>query len=1064
VKGALAWAIRNPVFANLLTVVLLVSGFFALNSLVRELFPDFSFDTVSVTVPYPGAAPAEIERSITTRIEEAVRGTSGVRKIESTSSEGVAQVRVEIDSGQVDPRDALVDIRNEVNSITRFPEEAEEPVTDLAMRRSEVATLAVKGNLAEDTLAVLVRELEDELLLLPEISEVNVAGVRVREIAVEVDEAALQSFGLSFDDVAQALRRQSLDLPLGLLRSDREEQLLRVEGLKDRGLDLEGLTIKSSTDGVRIRLDQVAKVVDGFGETKRLVRLDGQRAATIQLLRTNDQDTIKAVEAVKVWMAQKSATLPEGVTLQMWNNNARSVIERLGILTKNGGQGLALVFVVLIIFLGFRLSFWVAFGLPVAFLTAMILLLAAGGSLNMISSFALIMILGVLVDDSIVVAENIARHLREKGHTVQAAIDGLLEVAYPVMASVTTTIIAFIPLFFIGGTIGKFVAIMPVAVIACLIASLIECLLILPPHLAHAKPLAKGAGARKTKLQRLSAWFQDRMDRWIEHGYGRTVDWSLRNRYVTAACAVGFCLLVGGLVASGRPAFTFFPRLDSEYVQAVVTMPVGTSVEETRATLARLASSVEELNEAMPVAHDGGPIVREVLLEAGVSGANMGKVVIHLPRSDERPVGQIEVIREWKKLAGSFPEARSVAFGTGGHRPGGRPLEIRVLSRGRDGGVPAAEAIRDALATYPGVFSIEDNLSPGKRELRFTLRPEAEALGVTLADVARQLYAGFTGQEVYKVQRGRDELSVRVRYGASLGENSAQLSDVWIRLKGGRLVPLTQVAEVTRDRSLSKIERIGGRRVSTVFADIDDDVTNGNEVVRSLEEDVIPGLQARYPGTQFVFGGAQEEQKETIRTGAIGFALALVGIYAILSLLFGSYLQPLITMAAIPFGFGGAVLGHIAWGSPLTIFSLFGMIGLTGIVVNDSLVMIDFINAERRRGTSPLLAASRAGRIRFRAVFLTTVTTVAGLLPLLLEKSPTALFLIPMALSVAAGVAAATVITLYLVPCLYLIVDDVRAFYTRTHPRPAAPPAPAYRALPASAAASASSGSPTTLE
>ncbi len=1041
-------AARSRVFANLLMLALSAAGLVALRGMTREMFPEFALDRVQVTTIYPGATPDEVEQAVTVRVEEAVRGVEGVRVLESTSTEGRSLVSLEVDPRVRAPRDVMVDVQNEVGRITTFPADVEEPVVAVLVNRREVMSLVVSGDLDEGSLALLGRELEEELLRLPEVSEVTRSGLRPWQLSVLVREADLQRHGLSFERVVAAIRGESLNLPLGRLRARDEELVLRVDREVARGRELEDVVVVTAPDGARLRLRDVAAVDDGFVEDRQAARLDGRPAVFLSVLRSSDQDVIRLAEKLRAWTAARQAGLPRGATLAVWQDNSTAVVDRLRLLSTNGAQGLALVFVSLLLFLGTRLSFWVAAGLPVAFLTALALLELVGGTLNMISSFALIMVLGILVDDSIVVAENVARHFRIRGGpSVDGAVAGVLEVAWPVIASVTTTAVAFVPLALIDGTIGKFIQIMPVAVVTCLVASLVECLLILPAHLAHGGAPRAEAG----RLARLRAGLDRAIEDLVQRRFGPTLDLALRHRYPVLALGLGFVVLTGGLVASGRPRFVFFPVLDAESVRAQVTLPDGAPFAEADAAARRLEAAVPALRAAFPPADDGAPIVRRVLTRVGDGGPHKANVTLELAPSGARQVKSEDVVRRWRELAGDFPLARSVVVeGTQGH-PGGRPIELRVMAPTPAAGLAIAAEVRAALATYPGVTNVDDNLQPGKRELRLAVRPGAAALGVTTDALARQLFAGFTGTEAQTLQRGRDEVEVRVRYDPGERDDLARLDALRVRAPGGDLVPLGWAAEVERGRSLSQIERRGGRRVVKVVADVDDAVTNANEVVASLQAGVLADVAARWPGTDLVFGGAQEEQRGTVVGIAVGFGLACFGIYAILALLFESYLQPTIIMGAIPVGFAGAVWGHALLGRPLTIFSVFGMVGLAGIVVNDALVMIDFFNRRRRLDPDALEAARASGRLRFRAVFLTTLTTVAGLGPLLLERSLSAQFVIPMAVSIASGVAAATVLTLYCVPAACLVVDDVAGLLGRAR----GAPAPAGAAAPAPAAVGA---------
>ncbi|RME76241.1 MAG: efflux RND transporter permease subunit, partial [Planctomycetota bacterium] len=657
-RGALAWAARNPVFANLLMGFLIAAGLFASVHLVREMFPEFSFDTVTVTVVYPGATPEEIERGITLKVEEAIEALEGIRKIESTSSEGVCVVRAEIDDTLIDPADALTRIRNAVDEITTLPEDAERPQVELSENRREVASIVLAADVDEASLAALARELEAQLLALPGVREVTIEGLREREIAIECDEAALQRHGLDLDAVARAVAQANLELPLGTLRTEREERLLRVAALREHASQLADIPVLERPDGTVVRLGEVAQLRDGFVLEPGWARLDGKRAVRFDVLRSKSADTIELAGRIKDWIEQRRHALPEGVRLLLWRDGARSVVERLELLGRNGLQGLALVFGILLLFLGWRLSFWVAFGLPVAFLTTLLLLWWVGATLNMITSFALIMVLGILVDDSIVVAENIARHMRERGHTVAAAVSGLLEVAWPVVASVTTTVLAFVPLFFIGGTMGKFIRIMPVAVVACLLASLLEALLILPAHLAHSREPAPDRVGRRRPLHALHLGTERLLRRFVEGPFRRSLAWAIRWRYVVAALAFAFVVVVGGLAAGGRPAFVFFPRLDTEFVDAQLRMPVGTAIGVTDEVVRRLERAGERLREELPLADDGAPIVRNVFSLA--SGPGTATVVLRLSPSQLRSVTGLEIIKRWRALAGELGQVQSV--------------------------------------------------------------------------------------------------------------------------------------------------------------------------------------------------------------------------------------------------------------------------------------------------------------------------------------------------------------------------------------------------------------------
>ncbi len=1030
-KGLVAGAARRPVFANLLMVLLLVGGALSLQTMRRERFPEFTFDEITVTIPYPDATPADVESGIALPVEEAIRGVDGVRKVLATCNEGALSMTIEVDPSGRDKRDVLQDIKDEIDRIDTFPAQAEDPTVALVLRRDPALKLALYGPLDELSLKIAARRLEEALLRLDVVEEVSVEGLRLDEISVELRTEDLRRYGLSLADVGQAIAGSSLDLPAGALKTDRQELVIRTQGLRYRQAEYEALEIVRRADGTKVLLRDIADVRDGFVDRDLLSRFDGERAAVLTVMKGKSQDMIEVVRSVRDFAEGWRPTLPEGLELALWSDSSRVVTSRLQLLAENGLYGLFLVFGCLFIFLNTRLSLWVAAGIPVAFFAALWFLGATGNSMNMITSFAFIMALGIVVDDAIVVAENVHRHQQQGDDPVEAAVQGTLEVFLPVLASTATTIAAFAPLFFVEGRLGKFMQIMPVAVITCLLGSLIECLLILPAHLAH-----RPSKPRATWRRKLRGWLEARIDSLSTKLYAPLARVALRHRMLFMVGVLAVLLLTGGMMAGGTPSFVFFPQIDGETMTATIDLPRGTPFAATREVARQLEDAALALKEHLGPASDGDPAIRHIYTVVGAGGAHQARLQIELAPSELRGTPSVALLKDWRERIGALGDDPAVVFTTG-RRHGGQPIDIQLT--GPDGAVleAAAQEIKEHLSSYEGVYSIEDNLLPGKPELQLVLKPLGEALGLRLRDLAGQMYRGLSGDKALTVVRGREDVEVRVRLAKEERSDYALLEETVIRTADGRELPLKQVAELRPARGYGSIQRRDGQRIVSVRADVDERLGNAGLILTATQERCLVPLTERHVGLRFSLEGEQEERAASLGSMFRGFMISLLAIYGILAVLFRSYVQPLIVMAVIPIGFVGAVLGHAAMGLPLTLLSLFGLVGLSGIVVNDSLVLIDFINAARARGLPPAEAAFRSGILRFRAITLTTVTTVAGLTPLVLETSLQAQFLVPMAVSISAGVMFATLVTLFFVPCAYLMITDLKALWDGS---PAQPP------------------------
>ena len=1037
-KTFLGWFAKNPVVANLMMVLIIASGLITFSGIKQEVFPEFSSDLITVTVPYLGAAPEEVEEAVCVRIEEEIQSLEGIKRITSRALEGLGTVTIELLPG-ADVRKLLDDVKARVDAIETFPEETEKPIIQELLNRRQVINMAVSGNTDEKTLRILSDKIREEILLIPGITQAEVVNVRPYEISIEVSEQALRRFDLTFDEVAQAIRRSSLDLPGGSIKTKGGEVLLRTKGLAYIGRDFEDIVLRTQPDGSRVLVGDVSKVVDAFAETDQSARFDGNPSALIQVFRVGDEDAIQVATAVKEYVKEAQKRMPEGIKLTIWNDDSEVLKSRLDLLYRNGRSGLILVFLFLALFLRLRLAFWIALGIPISFLGALWMMPTFDVSINMISLFAFILVIGIVVDDAIIVGESIFTEY-EKGKTgVQAAIDGLKGVAVPVIFAVLTSVAAFWPLLMVEGGIGKIMRFIPIIVILTLLFSLFESLFILPSHLSHLKIKNITPTGWRGSWTRFQAKFNTQFHRFINNSYKPSLEFGLKYRYITLAGFIAILILTLGMVGGGWIKFVFFPRIDADNVVVRLTMPLGTPVEITEESVKRLEESALKLEGEFDL---GRPIIRHVLASIGeqpslnrasgpnpasstFSGSHLGEVDIELTPSEERKLSSTVIANRWRELTGPIPDAVELTFSSSLFTAGA-PIYVQLSSADYGALREAAEKLKEKIKDYPGVYDVADSFREGKQEIKLDITPVAESLGLTLSDVGRQVRQAFYGEEVQRIQRGRDEIRVMVRYPVEERRSLANLENKRIRTAGGIAVPFSAAARATLGRGYSFIERTDRRRTLNITAEVDETKANANEILADITKNILPTLLANYPTVSYSLEGEQRDQREALASLRSGFLLALLVIYALLAIPFRSYGQPLLVMGVIPFGIVGAIWGHIVMGISLTILSFFGIVALTGVVVNDSLVMVDFINRFREKGENIQTAIREAGMVRFRPIILTSITTFAGLSPLLLERSLQARFLIPMAVSLAFGVLFATFITLLLVPVSYQILEDLK--------------------------------------
>ena len=1074
-KGPLSWFAQNHVAANLLMWFILIGGALNLMNSKVEIFPETSVDIITVEVPYRGATPAESEEGVCLRVEEAVDAVDGVKRVTSMAMEGSGIIVIEVEDF-ADTREVLDDVKAEVDRITTFPAETEKPIITEITIRNQVINIVLYGDVPERSLKEIAEQMRDELTAMPNISQVDVTGTRKYEISIEVSEETLRRYGLSFDEVAGAVGTSSLDLPGGSVKTKGGEILIRTKGQKYRGKDFESIIVRTRPDGTEIRLTDIATIIDGFEDSDLAGYFDGKPSVQLQIFRVGRQNLLDIVKTVNGYIEEKKHSLPEGISISTWFDNSKYFRSRMELLLRNARWGLLLVFLVLSLFLDLRLAFWTTVGIPISFMGAFLIMPAADTSINMLSLFGFILALGIVVDDAIVVGENIFSYRQRGMKPVEAAIQGVREMAAPVTMAVLTTIFAFMPLLQIYGVWGKFIRVIPTVVISILSFSLIEALLILPAHLSGGRPLA----SQRKKIGligQLQKRIRERLQTWVETRFAPFVEKAVQLRYLTLAMAMAVLIIALGYVAGGFIKFTLISDVEGDNVWVSLAMPQGTSVEQTRQVVERIEQAAERVREKLDgertetgrktrlfsrksESSEPESIFVHIATSIGEqpftrgdggggppatsdSGSHAAEINIQLLEGEKRGprYSSKRVATMWRKEIGDVAGVSSLSI-TYSLMSSGDAINVEMSHSDFDQLLAAVEDLKQYLTEYEGVIEISDTFEPGKMELQLTLKETGRLLGLTVADLARQVRQGFYGDEVQRVQRGREDIRVMVRYPEDERRSMADVEQMRIRLPDGREIPFFEVANVELGRGYATINRANRRRVVSVTAGVDLAVVTGNEVNADLRQKVLPELQEKYPGLVYKFEGEQEDQAEIVGSLTSSTAVALLAIFGLLAIQFRSYMQPAIIMSVIPFGLVGALIGHIVMSFYYTVLaymstgvwekvpfdfsmlSLFGIVALTGVVVNDSLIMIDLINRERGEGI-PLHQVVRDSVVRrFRPILLTTLTTFFGLVPMMLEQSLQARFLIPMAVSLAFGVLFATSITLIIVPTFYMILED----------------------------------------
>lgn len=1066
IKSIIRWSVENSPAINTLLLAVLLIGCVSVAMLRREIFPEFDLEIVLVSVPYPGASPAEVEEGICQKIEEAVRSIAHIKKQTSVAQEGAGFVVIELEANVPDVQKTLSEIRSAVDRIPSFPKLAEDPETKQITLRQPAINVGIIGpedrsSEAELALRAMAEEVREDLLQLPPpppenwfgaaiatvfpnparaaISQANIIGERPYQIDIEISEDTLRRYGLSLVEVANIVRRENLEIPGGSMKTDAQEMLLRGKSKYDTGAEIAKLPLVTTPGGVVLRVGDIATVKDEFSDTTSINEVNGKPAMVLSIDRTASEDVLSITSAVKLYVAAKK--MPPGYALTTWGDRSIDVRDRLDLLAENGIIGLVLVFVVLAVFLNIRLAFWVSLGIPVAMFATCAVMLLLGETLNMLTMFAFLMALGILVDDGIVVSENIHSWRMRGADPVTAAVEGTYEVLPSILGSVATTIVSFAPLLFVTGVMGKFIAVMPLCVILMLLFSLVESAFSLPCHLAHDDGLLmKTLGIVLYPFRpigQLFAWLNvatERAMNWtLANYYVPTMRWMLRNPGIILASAMAILIFSFGFIRSGITPFIVFPKIDSNYIEAKVVFPDGTPLSVTDAATRKIVAAIESVDQKYR--QGGDPVVNLVHRSVGsvkglgsagpdstTSGDHVGTVEVELTDTTKRTVECMTLLEEWREAVGAIAGVENLKFDIPNFGPGGTPIEFKLLGQPKNmqNLEAAVEACKEKLRTYAGVFDVTDDSRPGKTELQLKVQENAQALGIASADLHETIRSTYFGEEVMRLQRGRHEVKLMVRYPEEERRSLAGFEEIRLRTSDGSEIPIGQLAEVKVEQGYAEINRIDQLRSITISADVSEGKANAAQIVGELQKTFVPELLEKYPGVRIRWEGQQEQTAESTHSLQIGLAVAMVVMFVLLTFEFRSYFQPFLIMAIIPFGIIGAIWGHALLGLPITLFSLFGLVALTGVVVNDSIVLIDFINSRVREGVPLVDALIESGVRRCRPVMLTSITTIGGVMPLVLETSFQAQLLIPMATALCFGLMMTTALVLFLVPVMYL--------------------------------------------
>ncbi|MGB1059942.1 MAG: efflux RND transporter permease subunit, partial [Ketobacter sp.] len=1016
-NAIIAWFAENKVAANLLMVFVVVAGIISLQDTRKEILPNISLDLITISVPYPGASPEDVEKSVLNRIESAIYDLEGIKSLSSKATEHLGVLTLEIAYGH-DSKHLLNEIKARVDGIGTFPADVERPIVREISVRNMVAYIVISGDADERSLKNLAAQIQEDLTTKPNISQVSLASSRPYEIAIEVSEASLQRYGMSFLEVANAVRQSSVDLPTGVIKTAQGNVSVKAKGQVYWGEDFEDIVIRALPDGAQVLVRDVATVLDGFKEGVSLSEFNGRPAVALSVYRVGDQNILDVSRELHDYVKNPTTYIPEGIHLDVWQDSSVYFKSRMDLLSENAISGLALVFIILLLFLRAQLSFWVSLGIPISFMGAFMLLPHFDGSLNMISLFAFILVLGIVVDDAIIVGENVFTKHREGIGGVRGAILGAQEVQKPVIFSVITTIIAFAPLIMLPGPEGKLMKVIPIVVICTLIFSLIESLLVLPSHVSG---ISSDEFDRFPVIGAVQRKFSLGLEKFVSRIYSPFLEVCLRWRYTTLFGFIGVLIIALSLMASGWLKVVFFSTIEADTASATISFAQNTTPEAVRDGIKRVERAALNLKDELR--NETG---HEQILNVftAFTSDTAGRIVLEMAPSENRKLSGQKITRRWEDGVGDIRDVVELQFKATLNQPGSM-LDIELSSSSLSDLKLAADGLKERMASINGLYQITDSFQRGKQELLIELKPLARNLGLSLDDVAMQVRQAYHGADVQNIQRGEQDIKVVVRYPAEERSSLWYLENMSIRLRDGSTVPLLTVADIEYGEGAAQINRHNRRRVIRVRAKLDDNVTSTPKVMMALKGEYLESIPENFPGMSWDISGVQKEKDEFKAYLAKAYWIAILGMYVMMATLFRSYAQPLMVMFAIPFGIIGALVGHLVMGMEVTLWSLVGMIAVSGIVVNDNLVLVDFMNRNKEKGIALMDSIRQAGASRFRPIMLTSFTTFGGLVPLMLETSLQAQFLIPMAISIAFGVLFATLVSLVLVPATYHILDDI---------------------------------------
>ena len=1037
--GLINWFARNAVAANLIMIFVFLAGALSLSNVSKEMFPRSDTNMITVRASYPGAAPVEIEKGVILPIEAALEGLQGVKKIWSNAGRDFALITLETEPNQ-NVNEIMSLTEGRIDGIVNFPMDMEKPQIQRVLKNFWAVGLSVHGNMTQQEKKILGEEIYDELLQLPEIKEVQLWGAGKHEISIEVDEARLRAFNLTLQEVADAVRASSLDLPAGIIRTDNGNVQLRTEGKSYFGEDFEKIVIRGATDGSELTIADVADVKDGFMEENIDNRFDRASSFTLGIFSLEGQNLLKISEQVHLYAEEKRKTLPNGLKMSVHNDEAYHLNGRLKMMSENLFLGSILVAIVLALFLNLKIAMWVMVGIPLSFAGAFWLMPFGGVTVNVMSLFAFIMVLGIVVDDAIIIGESVYReitddykkkkaqgdrHLNQYTASIETVVNGTHRVAIPSTIGLLTTMAAFLPLMFLGGTFDGISRTISIVVLLCLTFSLIESKLILPSHLVGLR-LNKESDSLLSPLYSCQRWVSDTLYRFIDGVYEPILRNALNHRYVTLASFLGTLILIVSVITSGIAKFEFFPNVPGDDVRAEITMHDGASRESISETINIVENAIYTVNESYLFSN---PSSVGLIEHVSFHVKDDSEIVFRLAltKSEFREITANDIERLWRDEVGLLPDVRKQRY-MASEGPAGPKISLSLSGPDPDELSLAGIELQEYLTQFQGVYDIYNSQGSGNKELLITLKPSASQVGVRLVDIARQVRQAFHGEEAQRIQRDSETINVMVRFPYADRRSIASLENMLIRTSSGESIAIGEVANIQMGLGVTEIRRLDRKRTITITAEVLENKIESGDVVRDVKASFVPMLLEKYPSVEFRLTGGTKEQNDYYSKMIISGLTSLILMYGLLAVPLKSYLQPVLIMSVIPFGFVGAALGHMLLGVTMNMLSIIGIMALAGVVVNDSLIMVDFANRQLADGLTPNNSIIAAGKKRFRAILLTTLTTFVGLLPLLFETSVQAQFVIPMALSLSFGILFASTITLILVPCLYVLAETNRLF------------------------------------